>query len=179
MGICSWKPTKIHQFRVAPKLQAFRLSYVPQNWARLSVRSAGKLCSVCALRRAPGGRPGWGSWARRALPWLQAGAAALGWLSGSSGRAMLTSGGRVSSSQPSVGLLKVGLMEAFHPLTPFLSFDGATGRDSDHRERQVPHQPRRDPFHSRPRCGRPGQIRVHSEKPLRLHLQRHAAHHHR
>lgn len=92
-------------------------------WLRTSVPSclcaAQRNCCLCALQRAPGGSWGWGSWARRSLLWLQAGAAALGRLSGSSGRAMLTSGGRLRSSHPSAGLPKVGLMEAFHPLTPF------------------------------------------------------------
>lgn len=53
----------------------------------------------------PGGGPGWRSRARTSWKWVQAGGHVLGWLSAFSGRAMLTSGGHITSSHPSAGLL--------------------------------------------------------------------------
>lgn len=51
----------------------------------------------------------------------------------------------------------------------------ATGRNPDHREWEVPYQPRGDPVHQRPGIGRSREIRVHSQEHLWVHFQYHAA----
>lgn len=200
-GICRSKPAKIHQFLVVLKMKTFQLNSVSWNLCE-GIRAWGLFQPACLCGMFVGcfcgvfcgvsvGCPWgvlWGVFVRclwvsvelSSSPWMPSGTGVLGLLSGFSGRAMLTSGGHICSSQPSLDLLsRLGWWEASRVLTQLLSFAGATGGHPDHREWQVPRQPGWDPLHSGPGCGWPGQIRVHSQEPLWLHLERHAAHHHR
>lgn len=77
------------------------------------------VCVGCLFGVSCGDDLGWArgrSWASTSSLWVPSGTGVLGLVSGFSGRAMLTSGGHICSSHPSLGLLsrlKAGLLGSF------------------------------------------------------------------